>query len=117
MVVPILQEAEEFGLNAQAERLDFVEQDSPPLRLRNQPGLVGPGTGKGPLRMPEQLALEQLLWDSPAVDRQKRFPCPATEIVQRSCTQLFTRPSFTGKEHGASERATRGSFRFSPRKA
>ena len=48
-----MQEAKELDLGTQAERLDLVQEEGTALGLRDQPGLGGPGAGKGPLRMPE----------------------------------------------------------------
>ena len=96
----ILQEAQELGLGAQTEGLDFVQEQGSPFRLGDQAGLSGPGASEGPLRMPEQFALEQLHRDGPTVDRQKGLPGPAAEIVQGPCTQSFARAGLTGEEHG-----------------
>ena len=119
MIGLILQEAQQLGLGAQTEGGDFVQEQGPALRLRDEAGLGGPGAGEGSLLMPEQFALEQIDWDGPTVNRQKWLSGPTTEIVQGggAHSPLPVPVSPVRKQGCLPHCASRGSLRFSTTKA
>jgi hypothetical protein len=54
---------------------------------------------EGPLFIPEQLALEQVLGNGVAVDRDEGAGAPGTPAVQRLGHHLFAGPAFTENQH------------------
>ncbi len=71
----------------------------PPLASSKSPRRSLHGVGEGALLVPEELALEQVLRDGAAVDRDERAAAAAAAPVNRARDELFADAALAGDEH------------------
>jgi hypothetical protein len=79
---PLLEHAEELGLVRERELADLVEEERAPRGLAEEPRAIGGRAREGALEVAEELALDDLVRDRRAVDREERTPAPGRELVQ-----------------------------------
>ena len=72
-----LERAEELRLHRERHLADLVEEERAAVRLLEGARAVRDGAGEGAAHVAEELALEQVLRDRAAVDRQRRAPSRA----------------------------------------
>ena len=77
----LLQRAQELGLQAHVHLGDLVEQQRAAVGLLELADAARDGAGEGALLVAEQLALEQLLGDRGAVDRDERAFARAASLA------------------------------------
>ena len=68
----LLQDAQELGLRRLGKLADLVEEDGAAGGALEPPGLLAIGAGEGAALVAEQLALDEALRQSPAVDPNER---------------------------------------------
>ena len=68
---PLLEDAEELDLEVERHVAHLVEEDRPPLRHVEAPDPVADGAGEGAAHVAEELALEELARERPAVHRDE----------------------------------------------
>ena len=66
-----LEEPEQLDLHALVELADLVEEERAAVGDLEEPLAVGVGAGEGPLAVAEELALDEVLGQGPAVDRDE----------------------------------------------
>ena len=81
MRLALLEHAQQLHLQRRRHLADLVEEEAPAARRGEEALLVPDGAGEGSLHVPEQLALEQVLRQRAAVDRQERPVGPAGQVV------------------------------------
>jgi hypothetical protein len=77
-----LQHTQKLGLGGQRQFTDFIQEDGPAVRKLEYPRLVVRCAGKGALRVPEQLALEQRL-------RNRRAKCRSRWTMTGNATSYI----------------------------
>ena len=95
---PLLENAQQLRLHPHRHLADLVEEERPPVGLQEQPLARLPRVRERPLRVAEQLALEEVLRHRRAVDgdeRPLRVPAPR---VDRLRDELLARPALAGDE-------------------
>lgn len=104
-----LDDAQQFGLQAQGHGVELVEEQGAAVGLFEQAGLVR-GVGVGALDRTEQDAFQQVFRDGGAVDRDERMPGAAAGRVDglgNSSLPVPLSPQImTGEELVAAERAS-----------
>ena len=68
-----LEEPEQLDLHALVELADLVEEERAAVGDLEEPLAVGVGAGEGPLAVAEELALDEVLGQGAAVDRDERL--------------------------------------------
>ena len=92
-----LLEAEDLGLDCQAEDGDFVAKEDAVLRHLKKPGLVLDGTqSKGAFDMTEKFAFEQVFGQGGAVDGDNGLLFEASDAINHSGIEFFARTVFVG---------------------
>ena len=84
LVLPLLEEPQELGLEGRGEVADLVEEERPPLGAATLPGDVADGAGEGAPGVAEEVALEQLGAEARAAHRDERAVGPLAPGVQRA---------------------------------
>ena len=97
----LLEDPEEPGLHTGADLADLVEKARPAVRGLEQPSLLGQRPGERALDVTEQLALEETLGQSAAVDRHERATRPGARLVDGPCNQLLARAGLPLDQHSA----------------
>ena len=87
-----LKHAEELHLERQRHLADLVEEERSSLSLRDASGLGGVCARKGAAGVPEQLALEQVLGNRTAVNRDEGRVGALARAVHRPRDKLFAVP-------------------------
>jgi hypothetical protein len=95
----LLERAQELCLEAERHVSDLVEKQGTALRLEQEPAVVLPRVGEGAAHVSEQLALEQMLGESRAVDRDEGPLGATASLVQRSRHEFLARTTLAGDEH------------------
>src|SRR5690606_14608997 len=96
----LLQDAEQLHLQRQRQLADLVEEERAAVRLLEQARLVARRVGERAAPVPEELALEQVLGDGAAVDRDEG-PRPARRPgVERAGDELLADAALAGDERG-----------------
>ena len=70
---PVFQHPQQLGLQGEAQSRNFVEQQRAGVRQFDMTGLGRPCVSKSALLMSEELGLDQVLWQSRAIDADKRL--------------------------------------------
>src|SRR3989442_10797852 len=91
---PILKEAKQFDLQAQRHLSDFIQKQGPLFGVFQFPFLLPMRAGESAFLIPEEFALEESLWNRPAIDRDDRPCLPRTLSVDRPRHQLLAGPAF-----------------------
>ena len=97
----LLQQAQQLRLCRDRQRIDLIEKQRSVAGDRHQPLLVAMRIRKRATRMAEHLALEQLLRQRRAVDRDERQVAATAEMVDCSRTQFLASPGLAGDENGS----------------
>ncbi len=78
---------------------DLVEEDRPAVGAPEEPRPVGDRAGEGAAHVAEELALDQVLGDRPAVDDDERVLRPCAPPVDGARDELLPRAALAGHEH------------------
>src|SRR5215470_6811142 len=100
MVRVILEEAKKLDLSAQAKSLNLIEEQRPAFRLHNEARPRRRGPGKSPPLVPEQLTLEQINGNGPAIHRYEWLGGSWAKVVDRPCTEFLPCTGFARDQHG-----------------
>ena len=101
-VLALLEQAEELHLHRERQLADLVEEERPAFGSSDETTTGSLRAREGALRMAEELALDELVRDRAAVDRDEgRVPASA-RVVQRGDDELLTGSALAGDEHRAS---------------
>jgi len=96
---PLLQNPQQFGLQAQGHLADLVEEDrAAGGKFQPTRGLAH-GARESPAFVPEEFALQQILGDRGAVDRAKRTTGAIAQLVQRAGQQFLAGTTLTLQQH------------------
>ena len=96
-----LEHPQQTHLHGRRNVADLVQEDGAAVGLLETAGLVGDGTGEGPLDVAEQFAFQQGLRQGRTVDLDERFAAAAAAGVQRLGHQLFAGAALAIDQHGA----------------
>ena len=102
-----LQDAQQLGLQAEGHVANLVEQQRPAVGLGEQPLAGLDGAREAAPRVPEDLALEQLLRDGGRVDRDERAAARALRAWMARATSSLPTPVSPVTSTGALDRATK----------
>src|SRR6266568_2230788 len=91
----LLQYAKQLDLEGEGHFADLVQKQGAAVGLFEQPDLVRRGIGECALDMAEQLRLQKVLRDRPAVDRHKRGVLAPAVVMKRPGDQLLAGPRLT----------------------
>ena len=95
----VFDDAQQLGLDGQAEPADLVEKDRPRWPLEStQLAAVGPG--EGTLRVPEQLRLRQSLGQRGTVEHDERAVPPRGDVVDDAGDEPLPGPRLAAQQHG-----------------
>ena len=94
-----LEHAEHPGLGGQRHLADLVEEQGAAVGPGKHALVLGDGPGERPFFVAEQLALEQLLGDRRAVDRDERPGRARRQIVDEARRELLARPALAVQQH------------------
>src|SRR5712691_428893 len=97
---PLLQDAQELGLQQHAHVADLVQQQCAALRTPEYSLTIGHRPGEGATHMPKQFSLEQFVRNGRAVDREKRLVDTDAVLMQGACHQLLSRARLARDQHG-----------------
>src|SRR5438034_3820273 len=95
-----LEYTQELLLEGRTHVANFVEKNRSAVGLLEPSNPARVGVGESSFFMPEQLALEQILRDSSAIDHDKGLCGPGAVAVNRPGGKFFTRASLTSDQHG-----------------
>ena len=100
--LPRLEHAQQLDLQVRPHRADFVEEQRPAVGQLEAPRLVAVRAGEGAAHVAEELALDQVLGDRAAVDRDQ-LPVLARRVavVQRLDDQLLADAALAGDQDRA----------------
>ena len=97
----VLDHPQELRLERERQLGDLVEEERAPLRVEEQPLPRGGGAREGALHVAEQLALDDVRGDRPAIDRHERPVGEGGLLVERARRDLLGGARFTRDQHGA----------------
>lgn len=97
----VLDDMEQLGLHVQRQLADFVEKKRSPIGLGEQPLACPVRPRKSALRMPEELALEQILGNGAAVHGNEREFAARTHFVNIAGRHPLAGPALAGDQHRA----------------
>src|SRR5439155_5744188 len=105
----VLKDPQELGLRLPWQIADFVQKDRAQMGNLEAPGLARDGSRERAFLVPEELALDQRLWQRRAIDRHEGTGRPAASLVDESGQELFAASRFTKqKNRGVAWRGERG---------
>src|SRR6185295_5578315 len=93
------EKSQQEGLHPQAHVADFVQEERAPIRQLELARLVAVGARKAAANMPEQLRLEETLWEAGAVQRNEGTFGTRRHVVDLSSDEIFSDPALAGDEH------------------
>ena len=93
-----LEEAQQLGLEVEAELADLVEEQRALARGADDAGVVAVGAGEGAAAVAEQLAFEHLARDGGAVERDERAVGAIGVRVDGAREDLLARAALAGDE-------------------
>jgi len=93
-----LEEAQQFGLQFEAELADLVEEERAAARRADDAGTVAVGAGERAAPVAEQLALQHLAGDGGAVEGDERSVGAIGVVVDGSRDDFLAGPAFSGNE-------------------
>src|SRR5690606_28839692 len=99
---PLLQHAEQLGLQLGAQLADLVEEERAAVGELEPAALALGRTRERALLVAEQLALEQLLAQRRAVDRHERLRRARAPGVNRARRDLLAGAALAEQQHGGS---------------
>jgi hypothetical protein len=96
-----LQDSQQFYLEREREFTNLIEEKRAALSLCNATNLRGVRARESTLGMSEQLALEQVLRDSTAVNRDEGGTGATTGLMNSASDKFFASSTFTRDKDGA----------------
>ncbi len=96
----LLQHAEDLGLRVRAHVADFVQEQRAAVRLFEPADPLLVGAREGPLLVPEELRLEQVLLQRRAVHLHEVPRCPKRVVVRGAGDQLLAGARFPPDQDG-----------------
>ena len=102
--LPLLEHAQELGLQLEAQRADLVQEDRPAVRQLEPAEPSRVGAREGAALVAEQLRLHERLRDGRDVDGDERRVLALAPAVDRARHQLLARAALAGDEHGGGRR-------------
>ncbi len=96
---PVLQHAEQFGLQWGAHLGDLIQQQRPAIGQLELAGLGGRRARECAAFVPEQFAFQERVGNRRATDFQQRFVVAVAEKVDRVGDDLLARAALTGDQH------------------
>ena len=93
------EEAEQFGLEVEAELADFVEEEGAFAGGADQAELIAVGAGEGAAAVAEQLAFEQVAGDGGAVEGDERLLGAVRVVVNRAGENLLAGAALAGDQN------------------
>ena len=97
--LPFLKNTEKFALNGQRHLTNLVEEKSASIPLLEATDTLGGGTSERTFLVTEELALQKILGNSCAVDRNKGLLASLAVIVDRACDQLLSTTALSGNQY------------------
>ncbi len=94
-----LEQAQQLGLKRERKIANLVQKEGAGAGLLDQSGLVPQRAGERPARVPEQLALQEMVRDGPAVHGDKRTRAPPPAVVDGPGDELLARAALAVNEH------------------
>ena len=95
----LLQHAQELALDGERHLPDLVEEEGAAVALLEAADALGRGPGEGPLLVPEELALEQVLGDRGAVDGQQALLAALAVAVDGAGDKFLAAAALAGDKH------------------
>src|SRR5437879_4916837 len=95
-----LQNAKQFHLRGRRHIADLIQKQSALVRQLELAGLAGRGSCERSLFVAEQLALQQVLRNSRAVDFDERARRPPRDLVNGARDQVLSDAAFSTQQHG-----------------
>ena len=95
----LLQQPQHLGLQGQRHVADLVEEQGAAVALLELADAAAVGAGEGALLVAEQLALQQVLRDGGAVERQERRLGAGAVLVDGARDQLLAGAALAGDQH------------------
>src|SRR5690606_13766264 len=89
----------QLGLERERQLADLVEEERAALGELEAPGARAVRAGEGAALDAEELALEQVLRDRRAIDRDERPRPPRRELVERARRELLAGAALAGEQH------------------
>ena len=102
-----LEEPEQLDLHALVELADLVEEERAAVGDLEQPLAVGVGAGEGPFAVAEELALDEVLGQGAAVDRDEGVAGAAALVVEVAGDQLLAGAGLAQDHHAGIGRRDR----------
>ena len=96
----LLEHAQHLGLGGRRHVADLVEEEGAAVALLELADAAAVGAGEGALLVAEQLALQQVLGDGGAVQRQERRLGAGAVLVDGTGDQFLARAALAGDQHG-----------------
>jgi hypothetical protein len=97
----LLKDAEQLHLNRERSLADLVQEERSAARDLEHAVLVAYGAGEASLHVAEELALEEVLRQRAAVDRNERIVRPAAAVMDRPRDELLPRAALAADENRA----------------
>src|SRR6185295_11296167 len=94
----VLQYPQQLHLQGDRQLADFVEKERPAIGFFEESPAITVGVGESSLLVPEQLALQQILGDGAAVDRDERRATPRASAMERARDELLARAALARDE-------------------
>ena len=111
LVLLVLQETQQLGLQGKGEIPDLVEEERSPLAGGDASRVVADRSGERTFHVSEQLAFQQLRRQGGARHHAERFPGAPAPAVDRAGQDGFPGPALAPKEHrGVGSRDPPGHF-------
>ena len=104
-ISPDFEEAQQLHLDVLVEFAEFVEEQGAAVGDLEEALVVAVGAGERPLLVAEQLALDEVLRQRPAVDRDERHVGPLALRVERAGDDFLAGAGLAGDQHAAVGRA------------
>ncbi|EDM79044.1 hypothetical protein PPSIR1_10590 [Plesiocystis pacifica SIR-1] len=98
--LPLLEHAQQLDLEGQGHLADLVEEDGALVGGLELADLVGHGARERALDVAEELGLDQVLGDGPAVDRHEGALGPGRAVVDLVGDELLAGARLAGDQHG-----------------
>ena len=100
VVCPLLQDAQELGLQVERHFADLVEQERAAFGLLESSSAIRDGAGKRSAHVSEEFALQQCLRDGGAIHRDERGRSSVAVGVDGSGDEFLARPALAREQHG-----------------
>ncbi len=98
--LPVLEHAEEFRLEGKGQVPDLVQEKGPAVGFLDEADLVPRGPRERPSGIAEELALQEVVGNGPAIDGDEFPGPPRARLMDGPGHQLLSGAAFTGDENG-----------------